>query len=110
MPNRPNGTDTRNTSRHCTGASTPPSSRPRNEPLTAAMPLMPMALPRSSGGNASVRMAVELANRNAPPTPWKTRMTMIQIAPAGPVSQVTDSRIEKRVNTAKPRLYILTRP
>ena len=74
------------------------------------MPLMPMALPRSFCGNASVRMAVELANRNAPPTPWKTRMMMIHSAPAGPVSQVTESRIEKKVNTAKPRLYILTRP
>jgi hypothetical protein len=55
-------------------------------------------------------MAVEFAKRNAPPIPWKTRMTMIHIAPAGPVSQVTDSRIEKTVNTANPRLYILTRP
>ena len=110
VPNRPNGTETRKTSRQCTGASTPPSSRPRNAPLIAAMPLMPIALPRSFCGNASVRMAVELANRHAPPTPWNTRMTMIQIAPAGPVSQVTDSRMENRVNTAKPRLYILTRP
>ena len=53
---------------------------------------------------------MELANRNAPPTPWKIRMTMIHSAPAVPVSQVTDSRIEKIVKTAKPRLYILTRP
>ena len=110
MPNTPNGTETRNTSRHSIGASTPPSSRPRNEPDTAAMPLMPMALPRSSWGKASVRIAVELANRNAPPTPWKIRMMMIQSAPAVPVSHVTDSRIEKIVKMAKPRLYILTRP
>ena len=47
------------------------------------MPLIPIALPRSSCGNASVRIAVELANRNAPPTPWKTRMMMIHNAPAG---------------------------
>ena len=32
MPNIPNGTDTRNTSRQATGASTPPSTRPMNEP------------------------------------------------------------------------------
>ena len=40
-----------------------------NEPLTAAMPLIPIAMPRSSAGKASVRIALELANRNAPPTP-----------------------------------------
>ncbi len=74
VPNRPNGTETRKTSRHSIGASTPPSIRPRKEPPTAAMPLIPIALPRSSAGNASVRIAVELANSSAPPTPWKTRM------------------------------------
>ena len=110
MPNSPNGTDTRNTSRHSMGASTPPSIRPRNEPVMAAMPLIPIALPRSSCGKASVRIAVELANRNAPPTPWNIRMMMIHKAPAGPVSHVMDSMIEKNVKTAKPRLYILTRP
>ena len=110
MPNRPNGTETRNTRCHSIGASTPPSISPRNEPLTAAMPLIPIALPRSFCGNASVRIAVELANRNAPPTPWNTRMMMIHNAPGTPVSQVTESRIEKSVKTAKPRLYILTRP
>ena len=31
MPNSPNGTETRNTRRHSMGASTPPSSRPRND-------------------------------------------------------------------------------
>ena len=61
-------------------------------------------------GKASVRIAVELANRHAPPTPWRTRMTMIHSAPATPVSKVTDSRIEKSVKTAKPRLYMRTRP
>ena len=110
MPKTPNGTETRNTSRHSIGASTPPSSSPRNEPDTAATPLMPMALPRSSSGKASVRIAVELANRNAPPMPWKTRMMMIHRAPAEPVKNVADSAIEKIVKMAKPRLYILTRP
>ncbi len=110
VPNRPNGTETRNTSRHSIGASTPPRISPRNDPPTAAMPLIPIALPRSSSGNASVRIAVELANRNAPPTPWKTRMMMIHKTPGTPVRNVTDSRIEKTVKTAKPRLYIFTRP
>jgi hypothetical protein len=110
VPNRPNGTETKKTSRQSMGASTPPRIRPRNEPPIAAMPLIPIALPRSSRGNASVRMAVELANRNAPPTPWNTRMMMIHNAPCVPVNQVTERRIEKIVKMAKPRLYILTRP
>jgi hypothetical protein len=59
--------NTRNTSRRATEASAPPSSRPGDEPLTAAMPFMPIALPRSFSGNASARMAVKLANSNAPP-------------------------------------------
>ena len=61
-------------------------------------------------GKASVMMAEELAKSMAPPTPWPIRMPMSQTAAAGPCSQVTESRIEKTVKTAKPRLYILTRP
>ena len=41
--------------------------------------------PRWSAGKASVRMAEELANSIAPPTPWPTRITISQIAPAVPV-------------------------
>src|ERR1700677_3785860 len=37
-------------------------------------------------------------------------MIMIHSAPPAPVIQVTDNKIEKTVNTAKPRLYIRTRP
>ena len=55
-------------------------------------------------------MADELAKSIAPPTPWPIRIVMSQIAPAVPVSQVTASSTEKTVNTAKPRLKILTRP
>ena len=55
-------------------------------------------------------MAEELAKSIAPPTPWPTRITISQMAPAVPVSQVTASSTEKAVNTAKPRLKILTRP
>ena len=110
VPTSPNGTETTNTSRHSIGASTPPRMSPRNEPLTAPTPAIPMARPRSPGGKASVMMAVELANSNAPPTPWKTRSTMIQRTPATPVRKLADNRMEKNVNTAKPRLNILTRP
>ena len=76
----------------------------------AATLLMPRPRPRWWAGKASVMMADELAKSIAPPTPWPTRMTMSQIAPAVPVSQVTARRTEKAVNTAKPRLKIFTRP
>ncbi len=55
-------------------------------------------------------MAEELAKSMAPPTPWPTRMVMSHNAPAGPVSHVIESKIENRVNTAKPRLKMRTRP
>ncbi len=35
---------------------------------------------------------------------------MIHSAPPTPVRNVTDSKIENTVKTAKPRLYIRTRP
>ena len=76
----------------------------------AATLLMPSPSPRWSAGKASVMMAEELAKSMAPPTPWPIRIVMSQMAPAVPVSQVTASRTEKTVNTAKPRLKILTRP
>ena len=57
-----------------------------------------------------MRIALELANRNAPPTPCSTRMMISHHAAADPVIQVIDSMIEKNVKMAKPRLYILTRP
>jgi hypothetical protein len=49
-------------------------------------------------------MALELAKSIAPPTPWPTRIPMIQSAPPEPFSGVTKRRIEKAVKTAKPRL------
>ena len=76
----------------------------------AATLLIPRARPRWLWGKASVRMALELANRKAPPTPWNTRMMISHSAPAVPLIQVSDSSIEKTVKMAKPRLYILTRP
>ena len=57
-----------------------------------------------------MRIAEEFANRNAPPTPWPSRIMTIHSAPWVPVIQVTDSSTEKTVKTAKPRLNIRTRP
>lgn len=45
VPSSPTGTDTRNTSRQDTGASTPPSTRPMNDPAIAATMLIPSVQP-----------------------------------------------------------------
>ena len=84
--------------------------RPMNEPAMAATLLMPNPSPRWSDGKASVTMAEELAKSMAPPTPCPTRMAMSHMAPDAPVIHVTESRIENKVNTAKPRLKMRTRP
>ncbi len=110
MPSTPTGTDTRKINRQLIGANTPPNTNPMNAPLNAAAWLMPIAMPRSSGGNASVRMAEEFAISMAAPTAWNTRITMSQIAPACPVVHVTVSTNEKNVKTANPRLKVRTRP
>ena len=110
MPKTPNGTETRNTRCQLSGPSRPPITRPRNEPAIAATPLIPSAVPRWSAGNASVRIAVELAMMNAPPTPCTMRQPISHSAAASPCCQVTASRIDATVNTTKPRLYIRTRP
>ena len=106
----PKGTEIKKTRCHSTGASSPPRISPMKEPATAATLLMPSPRPRLSAGKASVMIADELAKSMAPPTPCPTRMTISQMAPGVPVNHVTASRIEKMVNTAKPRLKILTRP
>ena len=67
-------------------------------------------MPRWWCGNASVRIAPELAISIAPPTPWKIRMTIRYQPAAVPCSQVTDSMMENKANTAKPGLYMRTRP
>ena len=110
VPNAPIGADTRNTRCQFTGPRSPPSSSPRNEPAMAAIELMPSAVPRWLAGKASVRIAVELANRNAPPMPCTTRQMISHSAPALPCSQVAASKIEPMVKIAKPMLYIRTRP
>src|SRR6201981_2574914 len=69
VPNSPTGAETRNTRCQLTGARSPPSSSPMNEPAMAAIELMPSAVPRWVAGNASVRMAGGLENRNRPADP-----------------------------------------
>ena len=89
MPNRPNGTEMRNTSRQSIGASTPPRISPMKDPLMPAMLLIPRARPRWLAGKASVRMAAELAIRKAAPMPWRMRPTISHSAPGRPVSGST---------------------
>src|SRR5579875_85438 len=78
VPRRPNGTETKNTRRQSTSESSPPAIRPMNDPAMAATWLMPIAMPRRSGGKASVRMAAEFANSMAAPTPCTTRQMISQ--------------------------------
>ena len=82
VPPMPIGTDTRNTRRQSTAASTPPRIRPMNEPEMPATWLIPMAVPRWSDGKASVRIAGELAISIAPPVACSTRQPISQSAPA----------------------------
>ena len=105
-----NGTDTKNTSRQSMVASRPPTTSPRKRPAMLATLLSPSAMPRWLVGNASVRMAPELAEMFAPPMPWTIRNTMSHMAPAAPLSQSTLSITEAIAKMRKPRLYIRTRP
>ena len=106
----PNGTLIRNTYRQLKTARMPPIKRPINWPESAATWLSPSAFPRSSGGNASVRIAALLEKINAAPTAWISRNTIISMAPASPVSGVRKRRREPRVKIANPILYSLTLP
>src|ERR1700693_3194555 len=110
VPNSPTGTDTRNTRCQSVVLSNPPTMSPIKDPDTAATALIPNAMPRSCCGNASVRIAVELAKIIAPPTPWTSRNTMSSRAAAGPVVNTTDSRTDPTVKTRNPRLYNRTLP
>ncbi len=104
MPKTPNGTDTRNTRCQLTGPRRPPITSPRNEPAIAATPLIPSAVPRCRGGKASVRIALELAIRQAPPMPWTIRQPMSHSAAASPCIHVTASRTDEIAKIRKPRL------
>jgi hypothetical protein len=81
-----------------------------NEPAIPATWFRPRARPRSLAGKASVRIALELAISMAPPTPCRTRIRISHQAAAVPCSQVSDRATENNAKTAKPRLYIRTRP
>ena len=104
VPNTPIGTFTQNTARQSHAASSPPSSRPMNWPEIPAIWLMPSAMPRCRAGNASVRMAAELAISMAPPNACTIRQPISHSAPAPPCSGSSDSAIEASVKTTKPRL------
>ena len=81
-----------------------------NEPAIAATWFSPRASPRSPAGNASVKIALELASSMAPPTPCKIRIPISHQAAAVPCSQVSESSTENRAKIANPRLNIRTRP
>ena len=110
VPNRPTGTETRNTRCQSVVLSNPPTMSPTNDPDTAATALIPSAMPRSRCGKASVRMAVEHAKIIAPPTPWIEWKRISSSAAVGPVVNTRESRIDPTVKTRNPRLYKRTRP
>ena len=70
LPIRPNGTLNQKTQCQEMSTSAPPSTGPITRPTAATIVLVPIATPSCSRGNASVTIAAELANRNAPPIPW----------------------------------------
>ena len=109
-PPMPIGTETMNTRRQSTAARMPPRISPMNVPEMPATWLMPMAVPRWSAGNASVRIAGELAISMAPPMACITRQPISHSAPAGPVNGSNGRASAPSAKTAKPRLYISTRP
>ena len=85
-------------------------TRPMKEPAIAATLLMPRARPLCSAGKASVRMAAELARRNAAPSPWPILQAINHRAAVLPVSQVEARSTENTVKITKPRLYMRARP
>ncbi len=64
----------------------------------------PRALPRSSGGKASVRIAALFEKMNAAPTACRSRKKISSIAPASPVFGVRKSRRDPAVKMANPIL------
>ena len=86
------GTFTQNTARQSHAASRPPASRPMNIPAIPAIWLMPSAMPRWLAGNASVRIAAELAISIDPPTACTNRQAMSHSAPGAPAERVQRQR------------------
>ena len=80
------------------------------DPAIAATWFSPSARPRSCDGNASVKIALELAISIAPPTACKILIAISHQAAAVPCSHVTDSITENSAKIANPRLNIRTRP
>ena len=72
--------------------------------------LMPRAMPRSSCGKASVRIAAELDISIAPPTACTMRKMMMCRAALGPLPHVSERATAARVKITKPALYMRTRP
>ena len=72
--------------------------------------LMPIAVPRWFEGNASVRIAGELAISMAPPMACRTRQPISHSAPLGPVNGSKGNASAPNPKIAKPMLYIRTRP
>ena len=104
VPTTPIGTLTQKIARQEISESTPPRTRPMNDPAIAAIWLIPSAVPRRSGGKASVRIAVELANSIDPPTACTRRHPMIHRAAPRPWPGVSASATDAAENTTKPRL------
>ena len=104
VPNRPNGTLIQNTARQSQADSRPPSSSPTNWPEMPATWLMPSAMPRWPGGNASVRIAAEFDISIAPPKACTNRHPISHSAPCAPTSGSSESATEAAVKTTKPRL------
>ncbi len=63
-----------------------------NDPAIAATWLTPSAMPRWRAGNASVRIAVELANSIAPPIAWTTRQPISHSAPVAVLERIERQR------------------
>ncbi len=92
VPSKPIGTPTQKIACQCHSDSTPPISRPRNDPATAATMLTPSAMPRWLDGKASVRIADDDAISIAPPTPCTTRQPISHSAPSSEVERVERQR------------------
>ena len=63
-----------------------------NWPASAAIWLMPSAMPRCLAGKASVRIAAEFAISIEPPSACTTRQPISHIAPAAAVRRVEGER------------------
>ena len=81
----------------------PPRVGPIAGPITTPNPKMPMAMPCSSGGNVSLRMAWETGINAPPPMPWiilkRTMEAMLRAVP-----HITELAVNNRTLNMKKRL------